>query len=106
MRPPGSIHCSTIEEFGWHEGRNPNRYFDTAGYLARYTDVAAAGVNPLQHYDEFGWREGRDPSGAFDTQNYLSASPDVAAADVNPLVHFLEFGIYELRDPFADGILR
>jgi len=34
---------------GWHEGRNPNVYFDTVDYLAHCDDVAAAGVNPLQH---------------------------------------------------------
>jgi hypothetical protein len=37
--------------YGWHEGRNPNAYFDTAGHLAHYADVAAPGVNPLQHDD-------------------------------------------------------
>ena len=66
---------------GWHEGRNPNAWFDTAGYLAHYTDVAAAGINPLQHYEKFGWNEGRDPSAGFDTLGYLAANPDVAAAE-------------------------
>ncbi len=28
-------------EFGWHEGRNPNAWFDTAGYLSHYADVGA-----------------------------------------------------------------
>ena len=37
--------------FGWKEGRNPNALFDTNGYLATYTDVAAADVNPLDHYN-------------------------------------------------------
>ena len=83
--------------FGWREGRNPNAWFDTAGYLAHYADVAAAGVNPLEHYQVFGWHEGRDPSSAFDTQRYLAANPDVDAAHVNPLEHFLLFGAYEGR---------
>ena len=60
-----------------------------AGYLAHYADVAAAGVNPLDHYKAFGWHEGRDPSAGFDTLGYLAANPDVAAAGVNPLDHFL-----------------
>lgn len=35
--------------------------FDANWYLARYPDVAAAGVEPLKHYLEFGMREGRWP---------------------------------------------
>ena len=49
------------DSFGFREGRNPNAWFDTAGYLAHYADVAAAGVNPLQHYDEFGFRDHLTP---------------------------------------------
>lgn len=89
--------------FGWHEGRNPNAYFDTKAYLTANPDVAAAGMNPLDHYEHWGWREGRDPSAQFDTQGYLSANPDVAAAGMNPLMHFLQFGIYEGRQPVNDG---
>jgi hypothetical protein len=33
--------------------------FDAAVYLIDHPDVAAAGVDPWQHYREFGWREGR-----------------------------------------------
>ena len=79
-RRPASIRCSHFNAFGWHEGRNPNAVFDTAGYLAHYADVAAAGINPLEHYEQFGWKEGRDPSASFDTLGYLAANPDVAAA--------------------------
>ncbi|MCJ2104600.1 hypothetical protein MKK70_04235, partial [Methylobacterium sp. E-041] len=39
------------ENFGWHEGRNPNAVFDTKGYLAAYSDVKAANIDPLAHYD-------------------------------------------------------
>jgi hypothetical protein len=38
------------EQFGWKEGRDPSAHFDTTGYLAANPDVAAAGVNPLDHY--------------------------------------------------------
>jgi hypothetical protein len=89
---------------GWHEGRNPNRWFDSAGYLAQNTDVAAAGINPLTHYMQSGWQEGRDPSRDFDTSLYLTANPDVAAAGINPLQHFLVAGIYEGRSPMSDGV--
>jgi hypothetical protein len=67
--------------------------------------VAAAGVNPLEHYNAFGWKEGRDPSTVFDTSRYLSAYPDVAAAGVNPLEHYLKFGMHEGRSSFGDSII-
>ena len=90
--------------FGFKEGRDPNAFFDTKGYLAAYADVGAAGIDPLEHYMSFGFKEGRDPSGAFDTNAYLAANPDVAAAGINPLQHFLQFGIHEGRLPQGDGI--
>ncbi|MBN8977046.1 MAG: hypothetical protein J0I08_11250 [Rhizobiales bacterium] len=93
------------EQFGWHEGRNPNSLFDVNGYLDAHDDVRAAGVDPLTHYDDFGWKEGRDPSGAFDTQSYLSNYTDVAAAQVDPLQHYLAFGIHEGRNSFVDGVI-
>ena len=88
---------------GFQEGRNPNAFFDVAGYLQAYPDVLAAGVNPLTHYNRFGAAEGRDPSGAFDTSMYLAANPDVQAAGVNPLQHYIEFGALEGRSAFGDG---
>ncbi|UYW27462.1 calcium-binding protein [Methylorubrum extorquens] len=91
------------ERYGIAEGRNPNTVFDTAGYLDAYSDVRAAGINPLTHYDQYGFREGRDPSASFDTTSYLAAYGDVAAAGVNPMTHYLQFGFYEGRSTFADG---
>ena len=90
--------------FGRHEGRNPNAWFDSAGYLSHYADVAAAGVDPLAHYRLFGWHEGRDPSAGFDTLGYLAANPDVAAGGANPLAHFMQFGIYEGRQVVNDAM--
>jgi hypothetical protein len=66
--------------------------------------VAAAGINPLQHYEIAGWKEGRDPSASFDTLGYLANNPDVAAAHYNPLDHFLQHGIYEGRAAVNDGL--
>jgi hypothetical protein len=65
--------------------------------------VAAAHINPLDHYNVTGWHEGRDPSTGFDTTNYPGHYPAVAAAQINPLAHFLAFGQAEGRSPFADG---
>jgi hypothetical protein len=90
--------------FGWHEGRNPNALFDVKGYLATYADVAAAGVNPLTHFDQFGRHEGRDPSLGFDTSAYLATYPNVAAGGMNPLTHYLAFGEHEGRSTFGDGV--
>ncbi len=73
--------------------------FDSAYYLARYPDIAAAGVDPLAHFLEFGARDKRSPHLLFDTAYYLTRYPDIAAARVNPLVHFLEFGAREKRNP-------
>ena len=84
--------------------RNPNSYFDAAGYLAHNPDVAAARADPFQHYETSGWKEGRNPSTLFDTSSYLAANPDVAAAHINPLDHFLTNGIHEGRMPMGDGL--
>ncbi len=73
--------------------------FDAAYYLAHNPDVAAAGVDPLQHYLTYGWKEGRDPNAYFSTRWYLAQNPDVAAAGVNPLEHFEYYGWKEGRDP-------
>src|SRR5260221_12235476 len=84
-------------QYGWHEGRNPDAYFSTTGYLNANPDVKAAGIDPLTHYDQYGWKEGRNPSAQFDTEYYLLHNPDVAAAGVDPLQHYLQNGIVEER---------
>lgn len=73
--------------------------FDSAFYLLAYPDVAAAGVDPLTHFNTFGWKDGRIPNGLFDTAYYLSFSADIAAANANPFQHYLAFGWKEGRDP-------
>jgi serralysin len=88
-----------FEQYGWHEGRDPNAWFDTSGYLDANPDVKAAGINPLTHFDQYGWWEGRLPSAAFDPAAYLAANPDVKAAGINPLLHFLQYGYDEDRQP-------
>ena len=76
--------------------------FDRAGYLQRYPDVAASGIDPIVHYLEAGAVEGRNPCELFDSAYYLATNPDVAAAGFNPLLHFCEFGWRESRHPSAD----
>ena len=46
-------------QYGWQEGRDPNAFFSTKGYLGANPDVAAAGLNPLTHYSDYGQDEGR-----------------------------------------------
>jgi len=103
------VHYAT---FGSREGRDPNAFagasflteptadgFDSVYYLRHNPDVAAAGVDPYQHFQTFGWHEGRNPNALFDTAGYLSAYHDVAAAGANPLDHYNAFGWREGRDP-------
>ena len=71
--------------------------FDPDWYLARYADVAAVGVDPVQHYLHHGWREGRQPGPSFNGDAYLAGNPDVAKAGINPLVHYHRYGVVEAR---------
>jgi Ca2+-binding RTX toxin-like protein len=94
-------------QHGWREGRDPSAYFDTTLYLIHNPDVAAAGVDPLEHYLAYGFSEGRVTydaigthiTGGFDAEYYLFHNPDVAAAGVDPLQHFNTFGWHEGRNP-------
>ncbi|PHK94877.1 hypothetical protein CR162_10570 [Pseudoroseomonas rhizosphaerae] len=85
----------------------PTPGFDRDFYLVRNADVAAAGMDALEHYQQFGWREGRDPNALFDVTYYLDQNPDVAASGLDPLQHYMEFGWQEGRDPslsFSTGL--
>ncbi len=44
---------------GWQAGRNPSAAFSTSRYRQAHPDIAAANINPLQHYLEYGYAEGR-----------------------------------------------
>lgn len=87
------------QQFGWHEGRDPNALFHVEFYLNQNPDVAASGMDPLQHYLEFGWLEGRDPSLFFSTPAYLAANPEAAGG--NPLQHYLTVGQTQDSATFA-----
>lgn len=73
--------------------------FDAGYYLLHNPDVAAAGVDPTQHFLAIGWREGRNPDAVFDVHYYLSQNPDVKAAGVDPFLHFQQYGLHEGRAP-------
>jgi tetratricopeptide (TPR) repeat protein len=71
--------------------------FDADWYRQAYSDVAAAGLDPIDHYIERGARQGRIPGPLFDAGDYAERYGDVRATHVNPLLHFLEVGKQERR---------
>lgn len=75
--------------------------FDRSWYLQHNPDVAAAEIDPLDHFLLFGGKERRSPSAAFDSAAYLEANADVMAANINPLVHYLLHGRTEGRKAMA-----
>lgn len=71
-----------------HDGTaSPLPEFDATYYLATYPDVAAAGVDPCEHYLLYGFREGRNPSADFDTQYYIHRYLEPGTAE-NPILHY------------------
>ncbi len=90
-------------------GAIPIPYFSTSWYLKANPDVAAAGVNPLQHYWEQGWKEGRDPGPKFSVNAYLDRYRDIRAAGIEPLGHYLRHGRLEGRligESYGDWIAK
>jgi len=75
--------------------------FDPDWYLARYPDIAAAGVDPLVHYVKVGIGEGRLPGPRFDTLWYLGECPEAAAPGTIPILHYLRQGRGLGRTPTA-----
>ncbi|MDP3173145.1 MAG: hypothetical protein Q8M88_01770 [Phenylobacterium sp.] len=71
--------------------------FDEAFYLDANSDVADAGVDPLEHFLSLGWREMRDPNPTFSMVDYVDAYADVAMSTANPFVHYLTRGRPEGR---------
>jgi hypothetical protein len=66
--------------------------FDAEWYLLTYRDVAAAGVDPVEHYGAHGWQESRRPNYYFDPQWYCEHYPEVLAEGRNPLCDYVERG--------------
>lgn len=70
-------------------------WFDTAWYLAQYSEVAESGVDPVEHYFYHGANEGKNTGPFFDTTRYLERHPEILKIDLNPLLHYVEIGFYE-----------
>jgi predicted nucleic acid-binding Zn-ribbon protein len=69
--------------------------FDQEYYLAQNPDVAAEGLDPIQHYVRSGAAEGRDPSRLFDTSAYMETHPELVTSGVNPLLHYVLYGDHD-----------
>jgi len=92
--------------FGWLEGSDPSASFDTSYYLGANTDVAAAGVNPFNHFLANGSAEMRLPFATFPASSfvpatYAAANTDLAAAgittDAQLYQHWVIHGQFEGR---------
>ena len=70
---------------------------DEDWYRAAYPDLAATGLDPVEHYLASGAAEGRNPNAFFDSAWYWEANPDVREAGLNPLVHYWTSGAAEGR---------
>lgn len=69
-----------------------SEWFDEAWYLARYPDVASAGMSAARHYLHHGAIEGREPSFQFNSAHYLQQCPVASDSGWPALLHFLKAG--------------
>ncbi|MGQ0565723.1 MAG: glycosyltransferase [Gemmobacter sp.] len=83
-------------------GIDPNRWFDTALYRARYGHVMGD-LTPLEHYMRWGREVWVTLAPRFPDRFYVTRHPEVAADYPGPpLLHYLAYGQYEnrrLREP-------
>ena len=120
---PSPTPTPTASHGYWGEKLDNPDGFNAAYYLAKNPDVAAAGVDPLRHYETYGKKEGRlpfDPTAVQDASHaywgadstkpdgfnaayYLAHNPDVLLAGVDPLTHYETYGKKERRLPFDAG---
>lgn len=87
-------------------GRSIDPFFDAAFYVKRYSDVAAAGVNPLQHYKNHGWREGRWPTPWFNPKEYRLQFPNLVGKELDPFAHFIGSGNFEDAQKAYDSAVK
>lgn len=71
--------------------------FDATYYLAHNPDVAAAGVDPYQHFTVIGWQQNRDPSALFSLNYYTQTYP--GGVGQNPFQLFEQSGLQAGRNP-------
>lgn len=76
--------------------------FDGPFYLAKYPDVADAGMDPLDHYVRHGAAEYRNPNPNFDAQAYVRRLGSPADWPDNPLLHAIQRGEADASTPVAE----
>lgn len=80
------------------ERRALRKVFDREFYLRENPDVAAAGIDPLNHYLDHGAAEQRQPHPLFDPAHYLANCPE-ARSVANPLLYFVRAGASAWANP-------
>src|SRR3954470_17353470 len=73
--------------------------FSAEFYLTAYPDIAAAEVDPFEHFLHYGFQEGRCPNPYFEPLWYVNNNPDVQEVQEQPLVHYALYGDREGRRP-------
>jgi len=64
--------------------------FDAGWYVGRYPDIAAAGIEPVEHYAQFGQTEARAPNAYFDEAFYRLQVGKIDG--LMPLLHYARVG--------------
>ncbi len=101
---PLQAHLRHGRAAGWatHRRSAVAAYIDAAWYVDYYRDVAAAGIDPVEHFIRFGEGEQRKPNPFFDSAWYERCHPDVRANGLGALTHYVLYGEAELRCPHPD----
>ncbi len=102
--------------FGYKEGKNPSKDFDTLYYSQKYSDLND--INPLIHYALFGEKENRFKNldmeldyikmgiksilnqNLFDETFYIGNYGD-EIQEIDPLSHYISYGYKEGKNPSA-----
>jgi GT2 family glycosyltransferase/glycosyltransferase involved in cell wall biosynthesis len=74
-------------------------FFQAEWYRARYADVAASRIDPLEHFIRYGAAERRDPNPWFDTAWYATHYPDATEGGSSPLLHYILTDAAGMRNP-------
>ncbi|MCF8104309.1 MAG: glycosyltransferase [Desulfohalobiaceae bacterium] len=65
---------------------------DETWYLQHYPDVAAAGMDPVEHYLRHGIEDGRDPGPCFAAAWYEQKYEEARQSGLNPVLHYVRSG--------------
>ena len=80
-----------------------SRLFDRQWYLKKFRDVAASGMDPLEHFVVAGWREGRSASEYFPSALYLFFNP---GARQNPYSLISDMKSKERGGKYLDSLVE